>query len=165
MKFASLPLAFLVIAVSPAARQPAAAQSLEKFGQWTVMSLPQSCLAYNRPAAAMNASPWNSLVFHATKGGGLNLQVHYWPGYVEGVRSKTLQVTGALHSALKATLEVKLTHSAGVATVSPLPASLVEELRRATEIEVGFGPQWLTFDLEGLADALSGLESCQNKLQ
>ena len=165
MKVASLSLAFLLIVVSPASRQPANAQAMEKFGLWTVLPLAQSCLAINRPVDEFNASPWNSLVFHAPKSGGLHMQVHYWPGYVEGVRGKMLQLTGPLHSAFKASLEAQPTHSSGVETVAPLPASVVEELRRAREIEVGFGPQWLTFDLEGLADALNGLEACQGKLR
>jgi hypothetical protein len=165
MKFASLSLAVLVLVVSPAARQPANAEAMEKFGQWTVMPLSQSCYAFNRPAVAMNATPWNSLAFHASKNSGVTMQVHYWPGYIESVNGKKLQVTGPLHSAFETALEVKPAHSSSVMTVAPLPAAVVEELRRAKAIEVGFGPEWLTFDLEGLAEALSGLESCQSKLQ
>ena len=148
-----------------AAPPPCRAAGPETLGQWTITPLAQSCLVSNRPLRTMNASPWNSLTFLAQKGGGLSLQVHYWPGYFESPHGAALHVSTAGSSAIDTILGVEAMGSGAVAASARLPAPVADELRRAEEVTVGIGPQQLTFDLVGLAGALDALDACRARLK
>jgi hypothetical protein len=62
----------------PAAR---AASYLATEGHWTIAALSATrCFAINRPLEEINGSPYNALWLSQKTGGGVELQVLYWPG-------------------------------------------------------------------------------------
>jgi len=74
---------WLGIAVLAAAALPwaAAAQSAfdKRIAHWRISAGGASCLAFNRPAYELNASPFNALSVQLNKQGRWNFMVHFWP--------------------------------------------------------------------------------------
>src|SRR5438105_169845 len=77
----SLPLilAVLAIVLSPATAAPYMAEA----ANWTVYSLSNSCVGFNRLPAEWNMSPWNSMTVTAPKAGGFLVGAEFWPGVLQ----------------------------------------------------------------------------------
>jgi hypothetical protein len=71
------------IAVLAAAALPSAAAAQSAFDKriahWRISAGGASCMAFNRPAYELNASPFNALSLQLNKQGRWNFMVHFWP--------------------------------------------------------------------------------------
>ena len=71
------------IAVLAAAALPSAVAAQSAFDQriahWRISAGGASCIAFNRPAYELNASPFNALSVQLNKQGRWNFTVHFWP--------------------------------------------------------------------------------------
>ena len=71
------------IAVLAAAALPSAVAAQSAFDQriahWRISAGGASCIAFNRPAYELNASPFNALSVQLNKQGRWNFMVHFWP--------------------------------------------------------------------------------------
>jgi hypothetical protein len=72
-----LRIAFFTAALPSAA----AAQSAfdQRIAHWRVIAGGAFCIAFNRPAYELNATPFNALSVRLNKQGDWNFMVHFWP--------------------------------------------------------------------------------------
>ena len=78
LRLVSIAVAAAAVCASPGAALAKTVYVVEA-GSGTVMSLTNSCIAFNRPSTDYNHSPFNSLTLRAPKEGGVQLQAAFWP--------------------------------------------------------------------------------------
>jgi hypothetical protein len=150
-------LALVILALSAF---PVAAQGfLESAGGgWSVMGLPSSCMAFNRPPAEFNFAPFNGLVFHQRKDEALpRIQAMFWPGAFAEGQAVVLRFrpAGGKRVELKATAQ----STYHVATDDMAPEELLETLTNVENVEISASgvSQSLLFEtgaLEQVADLM-----------
>ncbi len=147
---------------------PAAASAatffLAETGNWTVVSMTNSCIAWNRPGAEYNHSPWNSLTIRAPKTGGFLIEVVFWPKTFE--EGSPQQLSFSPEGRLSHDLEAKAIADYGLATAAPIPDELVRGMTEAKFMTVKpkSSPISLGFSTQRIGDVVSQLDHCRNMI-
>lgn len=128
---------------------------------WFVISLTNSCIAFNRPPNEYNHSPYNSLTVHAPKGGGILIEGMFWPGLLE--KGKPYKLLIRAEGGDRYEIEAERVDDMTLKSREPVPDDLVKELRKAKLVTVGASrtPISLGFDTTRFNDILAQLESCR----
>ena len=133
-------------------------------GHWSVLPLPRSCIAVNRPPAELDAFPANALVLtrrHSAR--ETELQVWFWPGYLEGFTSGELNI--AATAANRRAIAVRpVEHASDKAVSARLSAEdgAWKALLDGGTVSAWLAgrPETLTFDVSDLPAVLSALDEC-----
>lgn len=137
---------------------PATAREPIKDNNWTIVPLGRSCSAINRPPEEFHASPYNALAVNASKARGLELQVYFWPGYVDAGPVD-------LHLATPRG-QVRVSGEAFGGSAIIVPFATADELRSLLEesamlaVALPSKTESLTFGIEPLRRLLTQLEAC-----
>jgi hypothetical protein len=132
MRARGLALVILALSASPVAAQG----FLESAGGgWSVIGLPSSCMALNRPPAEFNFAPFNGLVFHQRKDENLpRIQALFWPGAFAEGQAVVLRLKPAGRKAVE--LEAKAQSTYHIVTNDMAPEDLLETLTNVETVEI-----------------------------
>jgi hypothetical protein len=134
-------------------------------GGWNVMSLTNSCIAFNRSSNEYNHSPFNSLTLRAPKDGGFVLQAAFWPKAFDEGSDHALSVRADPGD--RFTIDAKAMADYMLESKTPIPEDLVKQLGKATFVTVRVAdiPAALGFDAARLRDVLAHLDSCRGLIK
>jgi hypothetical protein len=163
LRLASIAVAAAAVCASSGAALAKTVYVVEA-GNWNVMSLANSCIAFNRPSNEYNHSPFNSLTLRAPKEGGVLLQAAFWPqafaagsGYQMSVRADPGD---------RFTIDAGAMSDYMLESKTPIPEELVKQLGKASFLTVRVAdiPAALGFDAVRLRDVLVHLDNCRRLL-
>jgi hypothetical protein len=139
-----------------------AAPFTAQHGHWTVISLPSSCMAFNRPPEEFNGAPFNALGVHQRRDGAPTLQIYVWPD----VFKPGQPVDIALARNNRGATDVKGTAASPYHAETPLTAELRGAFSsgRMLEVEIAGVPSRLFFEIAQLETVLAALQTCAQGL-
>lgn len=137
---------------------------LVEAGGWNVMSLANSCIAFNRPSSEYNHSPFNALTLRAPKEGGFLLQAMFWPQAFAAGSEHGLSVRADPGD--RFTIDAAAMSDYMLESKAPIPEELVKQLGKASFVTVRVAdiPAALGFDAGRLREVLDHLDNCRQLL-
>jgi hypothetical protein len=142
------------------------AQSFDKrIGHWRVVAA-GLCLAFNRPANELNASPYNSLFLQLGKGGRWGLGINFWPKAV--MANAEVQIAFAFGGSDFVRQRALAFSDYGV-SLDEFSARLRDEMTKVANGLVSVTAEGLTtqlyFDIADIAAVFAALEECAKTLR
>ena len=161
-------LAACLSAVSPGGEAASAEPYNEREGHWTIVSVVNSCAAFNRPPNEYNSSPFNSLYLKLSKEGVLTMQAAFWPGYLDPSESYKLRMgTEAAANVSVPAKPLSFAPDFIIETDASAADAVRKMLARGKQLAVGLEgkPESLTFEIDALARVLPMLEQCVGRMK